>query len=44
MSRKPSPSQIHKSRPYNRPALTKLTPEEAKAVLEARSIPVCQTG
>ena len=36
---KTSLSGAHKRRPYKKPALTKLTTEEAKAVLEAKSIP-----
>ena len=28
-----------KRRPYNRPTLTKLTPEEAKTALEAKGLP-----
>ena len=36
---KTSPSPTHKRRPYHRPTLTRLTPEEAKAMLEAQSIP-----
>jgi len=36
---KTSLSGAHKRRPYKKPALTKLTTEETKAVLEAKSIP-----
>lgn len=32
-------SSIPKRRPYNRPILTKLAPEEAKTELEAKAIP-----
>jgi hypothetical protein len=34
-----SPFGAHKCRPYSKPALTKLTPEEAKGEREAKSIP-----
>jgi hypothetical protein len=36
---KPVLSSVPKRKPYNRPTVTKLTPEEAKAVLEAKGIP-----
>lgn len=36
---KPVMSDTRKRKPYKQPALTKLTPEAAKKVLEAKSIP-----
>jgi hypothetical protein len=37
---KSGPSSVPKKpKPYNRPTLTKLTPEEAKTALEAKGLP-----